>query len=315
MPTLDVFPPELAAEIFTHLPLKALVAAEGVCRQWKEFVAVADIYPSRRALFRLYQKIVHDPLFHDVDSRPWLWENLRPFDRQAYLDHILAQHNYIPEDFRLWILEWPNKAVIACAWPGLSAVYCAEEADNVERFLGYNHLGCLEPQLSKIDLDLRIICSPDASSDSAVDSVSFADHQRHRRRMERLFGTHKAEDTGTDVQETDSDEPPSRPPGYYHSLETFQYSPPPRSGELELPGLLIWEECGGDQTYLALSPDSPFAVYDIFGAGVYCDGSSQHPIRKMDGSIIDQATCFRSMRQSVDPWTEEDEAKYVMAHI
>ncbi|KAJ7619611.1 hypothetical protein FB45DRAFT_800061, partial [Roridomyces roridus] len=144
---LHDLPPELALEIIPHLPLKGLVAAEGDCREWKAFVTVADIYPPRRALFNLYKKIIHDPLFRDLDTRPWLWANLEPFDRQAYLDYILSQHNYIPEDFRLWILEWPNKAVIACAWPGLPEIYCAKEADDVERIAGYNHLGCLEPQV------------------------------------------------------------------------------------------------------------------------------------------------------------------------
>ncbi|KAJ7619610.1 hypothetical protein FB45DRAFT_755324, partial [Roridomyces roridus] len=147
MPTFHDLPPELVLEVVPHLPLKALIAAEGVCRQWKAFVSIADIYPPRRALLSLYKKIVHDPLFHDLGTRPWLWENLRPFDRQAYLDHILAQHDYIPEDFRLWILEWPEKDVIACAWPGLPAVYCWEDADDVERVAGYNHLGCIEPQV------------------------------------------------------------------------------------------------------------------------------------------------------------------------
>ncbi|KAJ7619606.1 hypothetical protein FB45DRAFT_161714 [Roridomyces roridus] len=165
MPAMDIFPPELTLQIFPHLPLKGLVAAEGVCQQWKQFIAIADIYPPRRGLFNLYKKIVHDPLFRDLDTRPWLWENLRPFDRQAYLDHILAQHNYIPEDFRLWILEWPNKAVIACAWPGLPEVYCAEDADDVERVVGYNHLGCLAPQLYNLMIDLDAICPPEYYSD------------------------------------------------------------------------------------------------------------------------------------------------------
>ncbi|KAJ7619589.1 hypothetical protein FB45DRAFT_1095914 [Roridomyces roridus] len=148
MATLHDLPPELRLQVFPHLPLKGLIAAEGVCRRWKEFIA-----------------ILHDPLFRDLDSRPWLWENFCALDRQAYLDHILAQHNYIPEDFRLWILEWPNKAVIACAWPGLPAVYCAEDADDVERVEGYNHLGRLDAPLYKTGVELQRICHPYHCSD------------------------------------------------------------------------------------------------------------------------------------------------------
>ena len=44
MPTFKDFPPELTLQIFPHLPLKGLIAAQGVCRQWKEFVAIADIW-------------------------------------------------------------------------------------------------------------------------------------------------------------------------------------------------------------------------------------------------------------------------------
>ncbi|KAJ6486055.1 hypothetical protein C8R47DRAFT_933301, partial [Mycena vitilis] len=140
-------PPEVSLQIFPRLPLKALIAGEGVCRLWKQLISMAEINPTRRSLWALYRKIVNDPLF--LPTRPWLLANLRPFDRQAYIDALLFQHNYIPEDFRLWILEWPARAVIACAWPGLPETYCGrpphESGDDVERMIGCNYLGRIPP--------------------------------------------------------------------------------------------------------------------------------------------------------------------------
>ncbi|KAJ7034520.1 hypothetical protein C8F04DRAFT_1183066 [Mycena alexandri] len=134
MPDFD-FPPEISLQIFPHLRLKGLISARGVCKRWKELVALADIHPTRLALLKLYQKTVHDPLF--LPTRPWTLANLRPFDRQAYINALLVQHDYIPEDFCLWILE----------------------------IAGCNFLGRIPPVLHKITLDLTEICLPDVSSD------------------------------------------------------------------------------------------------------------------------------------------------------
>ncbi|KAJ7665080.1 hypothetical protein DFH06DRAFT_985784, partial [Mycena polygramma] len=147
MPYFVDLPPEVSLQIFPHLPLKALIAGEGVCRLWKQLISMAEINPTRRSLWALYRTIVNDPLF--LSTRPWLLANLRPFDRQAYIDALLSQHNYIPEDFRLWILEWPARAVIACAWPGLPQTYCGpqpdEDGDDIERMIGCNFLGRIPP--------------------------------------------------------------------------------------------------------------------------------------------------------------------------
>ncbi|KAJ7603167.1 hypothetical protein FB45DRAFT_963143 [Roridomyces roridus] len=349
MSTFEDFPPELTLQIFPHLPLKGLVAAEGVCRQWKQFVAITDIYPPRRALFELYQKIVRDPLFRDLDTRPWLWDNLRSFDRQAYVDHILAQHDYIPEDFRLWILEWPNKAVIACAWPGLPEAYCAEEADNIERRNGYNHLGCHKPQLRKIILDLNLIMPPDVRSDGVeadygAEYVTEADDN-----VEGNVEEQEVVDFRGDGDEPAPDEISDhlRMQGYYCRLDVFDYSPPAGSGpmEWELPALLIWEIADGGRAFLALSPDSPFSVYWLLSdmGATYvggdsrqyhtwiswlesnlqsmhraADGKSPPPHcfikRDSDGNIISYDTWYRSRPACIPLWTEEDEANYKIAH-
>ncbi|KAJ7619605.1 hypothetical protein FB45DRAFT_1062968 [Roridomyces roridus] len=269
-------------QVFPHLPLKGLIAAQGVCPRWKEFIA-----------------ILNNPLFRDLDSRPWLWENLRPFNRQAYLDHILAQHNYIPEDFRLWILEWPNKAT---TWS--------------LRVEGYNHLGRLDAPLYKIGVELQRICHPYHCSDGGWD---------YRTPLPNLSDF---DYLGSDEEDSDDS---SR-------TEVFRYSPPPGSGpdEVELPALLVWEKNGVRQTFLALSPDSPFAVYFIEFHGTYQDGIDRQyltwidwlcsQLRRMHRAADSKTplvpdvppkepredpilydTWFRSLRNSTPLWTKEDE--------
>jgi hypothetical protein len=144
---MRAFPSELILQIFPHLTLKSLIAARGVNQEWQQLVPLSDIALARRALLDLYLDIVSSPYFEQ--TRPWALANLRPFDRQAYLDALLKQHDCLPEAFRLWILEWPACAVVGCAWPGLPRVECGSgTADGVERLAGLNWLGYQPPQVS-----------------------------------------------------------------------------------------------------------------------------------------------------------------------
>ncbi|KAJ7096065.1 hypothetical protein C8R44DRAFT_889793 [Mycena epipterygia] len=38
---------------------------------------------------------------------------------QGFVEILLEQTDYVPDDFHLWILEWPARAIMFCAWPGL----------------------------------------------------------------------------------------------------------------------------------------------------------------------------------------------------
>ncbi|KAJ7863808.1 hypothetical protein B0H14DRAFT_3443898 [Mycena olivaceomarginata] len=65
-------------------------------------------------------------------------------DAATYIATLLVQlqHASLPLEFRLWILEWPKKAVMGCAWPGLPATaYCSTDDSNVQRMRGINLLG------------------------------------------------------------------------------------------------------------------------------------------------------------------------------
>jgi hypothetical protein len=60
-------------------------------------------------------------------SRKHIVPHIKPFSREEYLEQLQSQISehctkaHIPEEFALWIMEWPENAVIGWAWPGLDA--------------------------------------------------------------------------------------------------------------------------------------------------------------------------------------------------
>ena len=132
-------PNELLLQVFPLLPLKSLIAAQGVDRKWRQLVDAADILPLRRRLLHLYLSIVHSPWF--LHTRPWVLENLQPFNREAYISTLRTQCNRLPEAFTLWLLEWPALAVIGGIWPGLPRDHPDNKhIDEIQVFLGANWL-------------------------------------------------------------------------------------------------------------------------------------------------------------------------------
>ncbi|KAJ7825462.1 hypothetical protein B0H13DRAFT_326081 [Mycena leptocephala] len=98
MPGLFDLSNEIILEIFPHCPLKSIIAATGVCTLWTKLVLLSDIDTTRKALLNLCFSIIESSAFER--SRPWLLENLHPFDRQAYIDTLLDQRDYLPDNFR-----------------------------------------------------------------------------------------------------------------------------------------------------------------------------------------------------------------------
>uniref|UniRef100_A0A8H7Y8S6 F-box domain-containing protein n=1 Tax=Psilocybe cubensis TaxID=181762 RepID=A0A8H7Y8S6_PSICU len=135
--TIQSLPVELIFDIFTYFKLKTYIIAHGVCKEWRRLLPLAPINPVRRRLFQLYQNMINTPDF--IKTRVWIVDNLAPFDRQAYIDALLSQYPAIPEEFRIWILEWPARAVIACMWPGLPFSVCYSVGP--QRRYGVNWLG------------------------------------------------------------------------------------------------------------------------------------------------------------------------------
>jgi F-box-like len=157
---INRLPNELLLRIFCYLTLKSLIASYGVCQLWRQLIPSSDILPNRHALFLLYLEVVSSPYF--ARSRPWTLKKLKPLDRDAYVNTLLEQHNYLPEAFHLWVLEWPARAVFGCLWPGLPSIHTDYEVgDGIERLEGCNWL-----------------CSGQVSALTARDDTSTAPDER-----------------------------------------------------------------------------------------------------------------------------------------
>ena len=115
--TIADLPPEVLLEYFSFMELKSLIISRCVCAGWRELVPKARLLHAQRRLLDLYYGIVNTDC--SLKTRDYALERLQPFDRQAYIDYIILQYPTLPDDFRLWVLEWPSDVVIHDMWPGL----------------------------------------------------------------------------------------------------------------------------------------------------------------------------------------------------
>ena len=193
-------PTEILLLFFSYFDLKSLIASLAVCRRWRELIPESDIFPPRLALLELYLKVVASPLFSN--TRTWSLKNLRHFDREEYVAKLLNQHNYIPEEFRIWILEWPARAVFGCLWPGLPCVEFTTYARKVEFIKGIHWLGSLPPKVSTMTWDTgeTQICVPGLliSSDSMYTWLLLDDREELRDKVMMLFDTDDVFELGPD---------------------------------------------------------------------------------------------------------------------
>ncbi|KAH8092226.1 hypothetical protein BXZ70DRAFT_951828 [Cristinia sonorae] len=119
--TIHSLPNELMLSIFPLLPLRSLIAARGVSREWNHFSSVSFIPPARKALLELYLEVIKSPSF--LSSRKLVADHLRELDREGYIDLLEADTGVpLPDEFRVWVLEWPLNAVCTWLWPGLESI-------------------------------------------------------------------------------------------------------------------------------------------------------------------------------------------------
>jgi hypothetical protein len=109
-------PDEVHLVIQSHMTISDLLRARGVCRLWHSLIPGSHIPEARLRLLNLYLHITASPAFHT--TRKGTLDRLQPFDREHAL-RMISKDGHCPEDFRLWILEWPERAVFADIWPGL----------------------------------------------------------------------------------------------------------------------------------------------------------------------------------------------------
>ena len=145
----SVLPATLLLRCFSFMTLKCLISSRSVCSDWRRLVPHSEIHPTRRRFLELYDRMLANPFF--LQSRGWTVDNLEPFDRQAYIATLNEQcttpEAEIPEDFWMYILEWPARMAIRCMWPGLPFV--DSKTVNTQRQFGINYLS-QSPQLSAL---------------------------------------------------------------------------------------------------------------------------------------------------------------------
>ncbi|KAF4611668.1 hypothetical protein D9613_003688 [Agrocybe pediades] len=141
--TLDSLPNELLLHIFSFLELKSYLISRAVCKKWQMLLPHAEVHPIRRRMLKLFEHMLQAPKF--LETRPWILDNLRHFDRQAYIEGLLDQYPAIPEEYRLWILEWPEKMVVYALWPGLPLVLFNK--DTIQMGQGVNWMAYPSPLL------------------------------------------------------------------------------------------------------------------------------------------------------------------------
>lgn len=113
--------PNELLEIFSFLEFIPCIICHGVCKTWRELIPSTKLHPIRVRFLALYIRILETPGFQKMLE--WTEENLQSFDREEYFQCLLVQYPVIPEEFHMWILEWPARLVIHCTWPGLPFVH------------------------------------------------------------------------------------------------------------------------------------------------------------------------------------------------
>lgn len=109
-------------EIFSFLELKPYIICHSVCKDWHQLLPSTQIHPIHEWLLGLYCHILNTPDFDKAFK--WTDQNLQPFDREEYICCLLTQYAAIPEEFCMWILEWPSWLAIQSTWPGLPFTNC-----------------------------------------------------------------------------------------------------------------------------------------------------------------------------------------------
>lgn len=114
--TVEELPNELLLAIFPILSLKSLIASKGVCRHWQTLVREARLNPVRRKLLDLFEHVVS--AVSSGTTRPRVSQRYCDGDRDEYL-HFLTRDTDAPEEFVLWVREWPAWGVYGWLWPDL----------------------------------------------------------------------------------------------------------------------------------------------------------------------------------------------------
>lgn len=159
-PGMASFPTELLMAFFEGFPLPTLIAARCVSKEWRELISTTCINPARRALLELFLEIVSDERYFrskktlaaDAESASAGYPQADiSFERELYITQLRTQYEYLPEEFVIWILEWPEEVAIGRLGPSLPSTPrpTDDERMTIDResinYWGANMLGVRPP--------------------------------------------------------------------------------------------------------------------------------------------------------------------------
>ncbi|PPR03807.1 hypothetical protein CVT26_001002, partial [Gymnopilus dilepis] len=134
----------------------ALITARLVSHHWRHLISLAPIHPTRRRLLSLYHTVLAHPR-PDALAQEYLHAKLdSTFDSEAYIAALLAQNpekGGVPEEFSMWVLEWPERVCINGMWPGLPFTMCGMDTNATagsSRRYGANYLAVRPPVVSGV---------------------------------------------------------------------------------------------------------------------------------------------------------------------
>ena len=120
-------PDEVHLAIQSHMTLTTLLTARAVCRLWNSTIPGSHIPSPRLHLLHLYLRLIRSPAFHA--TRKDTLKRLEPFDRTRALGMLGKGGVDLPDEFRLWLLEWPERAAFGNIWPGLKCQLADGDAE------------------------------------------------------------------------------------------------------------------------------------------------------------------------------------------
>ncbi|EKM56181.1 uncharacterized protein PHACADRAFT_257264 [Phanerochaete carnosa HHB-10118-sp] len=115
-------PIELHLVVLSFLPLPALLAARNTCQHWRHLVPLAPLPHTRRKLLCLFDTLCTIPSF-EVSRRTAKGHLQSDFGDAARRSYVASLPKDTGDEFKTWILEWPDDAVVAALWPALDKSY------------------------------------------------------------------------------------------------------------------------------------------------------------------------------------------------
>lgn len=112
-------PGEIHLEIMGFLSLSSLISMRSTCRYWQRTIKdKRDVLHSTRSrLLVLFEETVGSKAFPEYRKRTKMY--LQPFVRDMFIERFRAgASKSMPEEFEMWIKEWPLYAAMVDTWPG-----------------------------------------------------------------------------------------------------------------------------------------------------------------------------------------------------